>query len=135
MTRIDDAVRRPAALMIAYGLYLAAITVFNVPFALQVIGVPLSVLLLYAIGRAWRSPVTPYRWVVELGKYSLFAYVAQIAALQLLRRSLRGHELSGAELAIPFVVALLATGLAVQIVAIVRQRSTLADSLYRAVFA
>ena len=108
---------------------------FNVPFALQVVGVSLSVLLLYAIGSAWRSSTGLHRSVVQLGNYSLFAYVAQIAALQILRWGLRGHELTGAELAIPFVVALAITVLAVQAIALVRQRSTMADSLYRAVFA
>jgi hypothetical protein len=135
ISRIDAMVRRPALLVMAYVVYLTAITVFNVPFALQVIGVSLSVLLLYAIGSAWRVPAGLHRSVVQLGKYSLFAYVAQIAALQVLRRGLRGHDLTGAELALPFVVALLVTILAVQAVALVRQRSTTVDSLYRAVFA
>lgn len=135
ISRIDTVVRRPAPLVLAYGMYVAAITVFNVPFVFQVIGVSLSVLLLYAIGRAWRSPAGLHRSVVELGKYSLFAYVAQIAALQVLRRGLHGRELAGPELAIPFVVGLLMTVLAVQAMALVRQRSTIADSIYRAVFA
>jgi hypothetical protein len=135
ISRIDAVVQRPALLVMAYGVYVTAITVFNVPFALQVVGVSLSVLLLYAIGSTWRVPAGVHRSVVQLGNYSLFAYVAQIAALQVLRRGLRGHDLSGAELALPFVVALLVTILAVQAVALVRQRSTMVDSLYRAVFA
>jgi peptidoglycan/LPS O-acetylase OafA/YrhL len=135
MSRIDAIVRRPAPLVLAYVVYVVAITVYNVPFALQVVGVSLSVLLLYAIGSVWRSPARVHRSVVELGKYSLFAYVAQIVTLQVLRRGLRGHDLAGAELAIPFVVALLITILAVQAMALVRQRSALADSIYRAVFA
>ena len=135
ISRIDAVVRRPAALVLAYAAYVAAITVFNAPFALQVVGVSLSVLLLYTIGRRWQSPAGLHRSVVQLGKYSLFAYVAQIAALQVLRRGLRGRELDGAELAIPFVMALLLTVVAVQIMVIARQRSRIADSIYRAVFA
>jgi hypothetical protein len=102
--------------------------------ALQVIGVSLSVLVLYAIA-GWRSPAVLHRAVVELGKYSLFAYVAQIAVLQVLRRGLRGHDLTGAEIALPFIAALLATVAAVQAMALVRHRSTIADTMYRAVFA
>jgi hypothetical protein len=135
LRRIDAVVRRPVSLLIAYGAYVAVITLVNVPFALQVIGVSLSILVLYAIGSRCQSPAGVYRAVVELGKYSLFAYVAQIAALQALRRGLRGHELVGAELAIPFVLALLVTVLAVQTMAVVRRRSSIADSIYRAVFA
>jgi fucose 4-O-acetylase-like acetyltransferase len=135
ISRIDAVVRRPAPLVLAYGVYVAAITVFNAPFALQLVGVSLSVLLLYMLGRRWQSPAGLHRSVVQLGKYSLFAYVAQIAVLQVLRRGLRGQELAGAELAIPFVAALLMTVLAVQVMALVRQRSTIADSIYRAVFA
>jgi hypothetical protein len=135
ISRIDALGRRPAPLLAAYSLYLAAIAVFDAIFALQVIGVSLSLLVLYAVGRAWQSPAPVHRAVVELGKYSLFAYVAQIAVLQVLRRGLRGHDLTGAELALPFIVALLATVVAVQLMALVRHRSTIADSMYRAVFA
>ena len=135
ISRIDAVVRRPAPLVVAYGVYVAAITVFNAPFALQVVGVSLSVLLLYTIGRRWETPAGLHRSVVQLGKYSLFAYVAQIAALQVLRRGLRGRELAGTDLAILFVVALLLTVFAVQAMALVRQRSRIADSIYRAVFA
>ena len=123
ISRIEAVVRQARAAGLAYAAYVTAITVFNVPFALQVVGVSLSVLLLYAIGSTWRSSDRgPFARVVQLGNYSLFAYVAQIAALQLLRRGLRGHELTGAELAIPFVVALAITVLAVR-----RSRSSGSD--------
>jgi peptidoglycan/LPS O-acetylase OafA/YrhL len=118
-----------------YLLYVAAITIWNVRFPLQVVGVCLSVMLIYTIGARWGTHGLPQRCVVELGKYSLFSYVTQIAALQLLRRGLRGADLTGAELLVPFALALAATILAVQLVVTVRARSAVADSLYRTVFA
>lgn len=133
--RIDTVLRRPGLLLFGYLLYLAAITVWNVLFALQVIGVCLSVLLIYIIGVKWGTQGRLQRCVVDLGKYSLFSYIAQIAALQLLRRGLRGADLTGAALMIPFALGLIVTIVAVQLMVTLRARSQAADSLYRTVFA
>jgi peptidoglycan/LPS O-acetylase OafA/YrhL len=134
-SRIETVLRRPLLLLVGYVLYLAAITVWNVRFPLQVIGVCLSVLLIYVIGVKSGADGLLQRCIVELGKYSLFSYITQIAALQLLRRGMRGADLAGAELIVPFAVGVVVTMVAVQIMVTVRARSTLADSLYRTVFA
>lgn len=134
-SRIDAMLRRPVWLVFGYLLYLAAITIWNVRFPLQVIGVCLSVALLYLIGVKWESGGVVQRHVVELGKYSLFAYITQIAALQLLRRGLRGADLVGAQLLVPFAVCLIVTVVAVRLMTEARSRSTVADSVYRTIFA
>ena len=69
--------------------YLIAINIWGERYFLEVIGVCLSVLLIYSLGvRSIRG--CPMRsTLVLLGKYSLFSYIAQIALLQLLQMSWR----------------------------------------------
>jgi hypothetical protein len=135
MGRIEALVDRPAAVLIAYALYVIAITVWNVPFWLQVFGVSLSLLLLYVTALAWKRPETLKRQVTNLGKYSLFAYVAQIAVLQALSRGLPVEHLARPTLALTLILAVALTITAVRSVAVLRVRSTAVDTLYRLVFA
>jgi len=132
--RLERLAGRQGLLLAAYLGYLAAITALNIPFPLQVVGVCLTVLLLYAAGRTvgtnWLS-----RRVVELGEYSLYAYIVHIVVLQLLRRGLRPFGLTGIELLIPFVLALVVTVLLVQAAIVARAKLRPADRLYRVVFA
>ena len=107
----------------------------HTPFPLQVIGVCLSVVLLYVIGSSRHSSGVVTRQLIVLGKYSLFAYVAQIAALQLLRLGFPVDELSGIGTLLPLVLAVLATVGSVQAMAAFRARSAVVDRLYRTVFA
>jgi peptidoglycan/LPS O-acetylase OafA/YrhL len=132
---IDRVVRRPGRLLTAYVLYLAAISRWNIPFPLQVIGVCLSLVLIYLVAVRWGTEGLVQRRVIELGKYSLFAYVAHIVVLQSLRLAFRSFDLRGSELLIPFVAALALTILAVELVAMARTKSDAVDRLYRVVFA
>jgi hypothetical protein len=134
-SRIATMLGRPGWLVAGYLLYVAAITVWNVRFPLQVVGVCLSVALIYVVGVKFGTRGVLQRVVVELGKYSLFCYITQIAVLQLLRRGMSGASLAGAELVIPFVIGLILTIVAVQLMVSLRARSMIADSLYRTVFA
>ena len=134
-SRIDAILRRPGLLVFGYVLYLAAITAWNILFPLQVIGVCLSVLLIYLVGVKLGTGGAIQRCVVELGMYSLFAYITQIAVLQLLRQSLRRVDLKGVELLVPFAVCQIATIVTVRLMIAVRVKSPFADSLYRTVFA
>ena len=133
--RIDASVSRPWLLAAVYVLYLAAITRWNVPFALQALGVCLSLQLIYVAGLKWRHRGVLHRWVVQLGSYTLVTYIAQIVILQLLRRGLRGIPLAGSELLLPFAVTVALTIVVTQVVIQARKRSGAADRLYRAVFA
>ena len=104
----DTLLSKPAVLLFGYVLYVAAISVWNVRFPLQVIGVCLSVVLLYGIGVKCGSRGTIQRCVVDLGKYSLFAYVVQIVILQLLRRAMRGVDFTGAWPVVSFGIGVFA---------------------------
>lgn len=135
LRRIEPAIAKPAAVAVAYLLYVVAITLWNVPFWLQVIGVCLSVLLLYISASAWPRPGLLEGQLTTLGRYSLFAYIAQIAVLQALSRGLRVEPLPQPVLALTLVLAVGLTVLAVRSMATLRAKSSAVDSLYRAVFA
>jgi peptidoglycan/LPS O-acetylase OafA/YrhL len=119
----------------AYLLYLAAITEWNVLFPLQILGVCLSLLLIYRAAVAAGSEGWVSRIVIELGRYSLFGYIVQVALLQVLRRWFRPLGLGGAELLVPFAVALLLTVGSVMLLHSARQRTKIVDRLYCIVFA
>jgi len=123
-----------ALLLAAYLAHLVAIAVWNAPFGLQVVTTYLNVLVLYACASRLAPRGAVVGGVIELGKYSLFAYVAQIVALQGLRGLLPPpHDVATSALAL--VAAILATGGAVTAVVLLRRRSQAADWCYRAVFA
>jgi hypothetical protein len=66
--------------------YILAIMIWNVTYYLQVVGVCLSLMIIYSIGMKdvlWSSIQNQ---IYLLGEYSLFAYIAQIGLLQLLYR-------------------------------------------------
>jgi hypothetical protein len=134
LAKIDAVLHHPWALLGAYIAYLAAITRWNVSYCLQIIGVLLSLGILYLLGTA----ETGSRWhrqITLLGRYSLFGYIAQIAILQILRRGFRPFNLGPAMLVISFILAVVFTQLSVEITDHARLRSKILDSLYRFVFA
>jgi peptidoglycan/LPS O-acetylase OafA/YrhL len=125
----------PVAVLAAYVIYVATIALWNVPFPLQVVGVCLSVLALHTIAQVCGSTGLLQRYIVRLGEYSLLAYIAQIIVLQILRRGLRGYELSGAGLAVPLAIGIISTIAAVEATAWLRPRSAVVDQSYRTAFA
>jgi peptidoglycan/LPS O-acetylase OafA/YrhL len=127
--------RSPLRIAGLYLVYVAAISVWNVPFWLQVVGVSLSLLVLYANAEAAGSKGLLQEYFVRLGQYSLLAYIAQILILQILRRGLREYVLSGAGLAIPLAIGITATVATVETTIWLRQRYALCDWSYRIVFA
>lgn len=132
---LEKTLRQPWVLVAWYVPYLLAITVWNVLYPLQIVGVCLSVMLLYSLGDRWKGPSPVYRCIVDLGRYSLLSYIVQIAVLQLLRRGIDASALAGVTFAVPLVVCLALMIGAVYATHIVRERSRLADGLYRTVFA
>jgi peptidoglycan/LPS O-acetylase OafA/YrhL len=125
----------PGTLVSAYAVYLAAITTWDVPYWLEVVGVCLSVALLYLAGRRCRHHARVVRQLVALGRYSLLAYVAQIAVLQILSRAYPPRELTLAGLASTLFAATLLTLAAVHAAEVLRNRWVTADRAYRMVFA
>lgn len=116
--------------------YIVAITIWDVLYFLQVVGVCLSVVLIYLTGvksAAWGRIQRP---INLLGKYSLFGYVAQIGVLQLLYRGLPHLNLGVRALwIISFIGAFALTVMMVELVQYIRVKSHAVDRFYRVVFA
>jgi peptidoglycan/LPS O-acetylase OafA/YrhL len=132
---VDVLPRSTAVLPSTYLIYLLAITRWNVFFPLQVIGVCLSLLLIYAIALAWGTDGALQRRILRLGQYSLLSYVVQIAVLQCLRTALRGLPVSGPAVFVPLALTVAVTVVVVETARVLRDSSPTVDRLYRAVFA
>jgi peptidoglycan/LPS O-acetylase OafA/YrhL len=125
----------PYILSASYCLFLAAITIWGVPLPLEIASVILTTALLYTVGNRVATAGTVWRRVILLGKYSLLGYIAQIAILQGLRRiSWFSHHGVSALVASLLLGALLTVAI-VEAVDIARERSKIANELYRLVFA
>ena len=133
---INDFVRHPYLLAFAYLCYTVAITIWNVPFPLLIVGVSLNVAVIYLMGASGSESGRIKSEVILLGKYSLFGYISQIAVLQILSAGLHRVNLGGgAVLGISFVAAFALTIASVEIVDRARARLIGVDRLYKAVFA
>jgi peptidoglycan/LPS O-acetylase OafA/YrhL len=132
---IDDFIRRPFILAIAYLCYLLAITFLSISFPLLVAGVILSVTVIYLVGASGSESGTIRREVDLLGKYSLFGYISQIAILQGLSVVSHRFNLRNAGLVISFVLAFALTIACVEAVDRARAKAATVDRLYKSVFA
>jgi hypothetical protein len=137
--KVNVIVRCPYPYLLAalYVLYLGAITVWNVVYWLQIVGVYLSLMIIYVLGQQNGEPGKARAYILLLGKYSLVGYIAQIAILQLLHLGL-GHINIDSEalvLVLSFVLAVVLTIASVEVLDRTRARSTNVDRLYKAVFA
>ncbi len=132
---INDFVRHSYMLVFAYLCYTIAITTWGVPFSLQLVGVPLSLMIIYLVGISGSDSSTIRENVILLGKYSLFGYISQIAILQILAASLRRANFGFAVLSLSFLAAFALTIVSVEVVDRLRARLASMDRLYKAVFA
>jgi peptidoglycan/LPS O-acetylase OafA/YrhL len=133
--RIDRFVAKAwPATVVAYAAYTVAISYWGVPYILQVVGVPLSLLVIYALARLLRNwrPSNP---VAFFGRYSLLGYIVQIAAIQVLANLWARRGLGIPGLAATFLAAAVGTYIAVWLADRLRAASAFMDRLYRAVFA
>jgi hypothetical protein len=133
--KVNAAVRHPYLLSVAYIAYLGAISLWDVIYPLQIIGVYLSLMIIYLLGQRSGEPDIVRGIVVLLGKYSLVGYIAQIAILQLLRLGLNHVDSQVAVLGLSFVLAFALTIISVKIIDRMRAESPTMDRLYKAVFA
>jgi hypothetical protein len=133
--RVNAAVRHPYLLATCYLAYLGAISLWNVIYPLQIIGVYLSLMILYLLGQKSGEPGKVRGSIVLLGKYSLVGYIAQIIILQSLRLGLNRIDSESVVLGLSFVLAFALTMISVELLDRTRAESTTADRLYRAVFA
>jgi len=127
--------RHPYVIGFAYCVYLIAVTVWDVPFPLRIIGVILTTALIYIAGNAQGEPGILRKHVILLGSYSLFGYISQIAFLQMLRRGLSHVDLSVGVMGISLIAGFALTMLGVEIVDWARKKSPVVNKVYRVVFA
>jgi peptidoglycan/LPS O-acetylase OafA/YrhL len=132
---INEFVRRPYRLAFAYLCYTIAVTICNVPFPLLIVGVSLSLMVIYLIGVGGSESGTIKSEVILLGKYSLFGYISQIAILQILSAGFRHFNFGVAVLGISFIAAFALTIMSVEVVDRARARTASMDRFYKAVFA
>jgi hypothetical protein len=130
---IDRLARRSAVVVALYLVYLAAVSFWNVRLPVQIAGVLVSLLTIYAVAVRCVGAGGWSTALVELGRYSLFAYVVQVALLQLLRRATSG-TLDGLATILPFALTLGFTMLSVRLTELARRRSQVVDSMFRQVF-
>jgi hypothetical protein len=133
--KINKFVSHSYMLVAAYVCYTIAITIWNVVYPLQVVGVCLSLMLIYLLGAKTGEPGRARRHIMLLGQYSLFGYITQIAVLQLLYRRLSNFELGAGELLMTFVGAFALTMISVELIDRARAKSTAVNALYKGVFA
>lgn len=133
--KVNVCVSRPYALFFAYVCYVGVITLWNVTYPLQLVGVVLTLMLLYQLGAGGGAPGKVRGHVILLGKYSLFGYIAQIAVLQLLHRGLQHINLGAVALGLTLFAAFALTMASVTLVDRMRTRAVTVDWLYKAVFA
>lgn len=126
---------RPDAWLLAgtYALYLAAITLWGVPYVLQLVGVCVNLWLLYLWGgKGLGDCLKP---AMLLGQYTLLAYIVQIGFLQLLAKTLQPWMHSGMVVVAGLMAALALTQLTVTLAESSRRRVRAVDVAYRTVFA
>ncbi len=133
--KINAFVRHPYALIAAYLAYTLFITWREPNYPLQVVGVCLTLMLLYLVGLSSNGPGIVRNQVILLGKYSLYGYIGQVAILQVMRRLLMHVNLGAALLTLSFIAALALTVISVDLVDGARLRSPAADRLYKSIFA
>jgi peptidoglycan/LPS O-acetylase OafA/YrhL len=112
-----------------------AITCWDVVYLLQVVGVCLSVALIYLLGGTLSGRGAIQSRLLMLGRYSLLAYIAQIVVLQLLLVVLRDVNAAGPRWLMSLVAAVVLTQASVEIVEMSRLRWRSCDQLYRFIFA
>jgi peptidoglycan/LPS O-acetylase OafA/YrhL len=133
--KVNRFVRHSYMIVGAYLCYLIAIKIWNVIYPLQVVGVCLSLMLIYLAGVKEIEPGIIRKHVNLLGRYSLLGYIAQIAILQALYRGLRYVNLGAGALILSFFAAFALTMITVELVDRLRARSTVVDRLHKAIFA
>jgi peptidoglycan/LPS O-acetylase OafA/YrhL len=132
--RINRLVKRSPAMFVTYLAYLSAITVWDDAYPLQVAGVSLSLAVIYWMGLEGAETNRIRKVVILLGHYSLFAYIAQIVILQVLRRSLAPLGTGVGVSVVAFLAGAAGTILSVEVLDGARIRIDSLNKVYTAMF-
>lgn len=104
-------------------------------YVVNIFGVVLTLLALFAIGRKASSTTLGYRWLTLLGRYSLIGYIGQIAVLQVLYRLARYLVVDPHNFTLALIVTAVSTTLIVLVIDRSRTKFAKADATYRLLFA
>lgn len=133
--KLNSFLKYPYLIVVAYLCYAVTITFRDPNYPLQIVGVCLTLMVIYLVGARISRPAIVRNQIILLGRYPLFGYIVQIAILQLLRRSLHDFDLETGLLTLTFVAALAITVLAVFAADRVRAKSVFIDRFYKSIFA
>jgi peptidoglycan/LPS O-acetylase OafA/YrhL len=135
ISMINSVIRHPYLLALLYLCYAFAITIWNVPFLLLIVGVLLSLAVIFVIGASGSEYGVARNEVALLGKYSLLGYIAQVAILQLLSAGSHKVNLGFSLLPVSFAAAFVLTIVSVELTDRARPRIAFVDNLYKLVLA
>jgi len=128
--KIDAATTNGAAVLVVYLIYTGAIALWSATYLLQLIGVCVNVLAIYALSRRNRSDIVE-DCIGLIGQYSLFAYIFHIGLLQVLQRVPSYRYKAG----ISLIATIMCTWGTIVALKKLREMSRHGDRAYRAVFA
>ncbi len=132
--RIDRFTSHLAALGLAYLAYLVVISIWYPTYALNILGICLTLALFYGVGVQSGETGLFQRQIILLGKYSLLAYIVQIGALQGLLRVMRHLDWSAGRLPVALIATSLLMLAAIEAVDYARTKSGTVNLAYKAVF-
>lgn len=134
--RLNGLYKYPFEFGALYLVYTVAISIWGVPYILQLVGVSLTVCLIYMIGIRHLVMKVAYDWIVMLGQYSLFGYIAQIGILHLVHKFIDYFDLpSIMALGISLTIACVLTIVTVLVLDEARKNIAVIRNMYQLVFA
>jgi hypothetical protein len=132
--RLETLTTHPLIFSFLYLAYLSGLHIWGETFALQAIGVCLSLLGIYALGRVTEKSWHRKSSIILLGQYSLFSYIAQIVILIGTSFAISRFGLGVLTLPVTLFIAFGLTVLAVRAVHFVREVFVFVDRVYRFIF-
>lgn len=133
--RAPSAFRHPLTLLLVFTALQAVLTRGEPGFALTTSLITVTLALLYVVSRRVSSEAPGLTVILLLGRNSLPAYLLQIAALQLLFRTMRAFGLGAPDLPLAIAFTAAATTAGIAATSALRPRLPLAERTYRALFA
>ena len=133
--RMPSALRHPMALLFVCTALQAVLTRGEPGFALTTTLITMTLALLYVVGRRVSTEAPGLPVILLLGRNSLLAYLLQIAALQLLFRTMRASGVGAPDLPLAIAFTAVATTAGIAATSALRPRLPLAERTYRALFA
>ncbi len=134
LARINTAASGFAPLLGLFAAYQVGVAFAYPSYGINLLGVALTVLVLYALASRLAALPVLASELVRLGRYSLVGYIVQIAILQVIFRIFRRLEVSDGALAMAFGITLALTVLVVRSLEATRRQFAPVNTVYRQIF-